>query len=1506
MPLSAQAAELLDAIETAEMRSLEWGFVDGSLSEDEVADLKPGIEIAAAYEELVEAMAIVETTNASGGVRVRSRFAEMMRLLVGNRQLFPGKPWQSAPRLVSDFRVDRRKRRFPRRDLIPASVLASHAQLLGKTPFRTALWNRLTSRPNMRLAGFQERATVRLASATDDSGTIITAGTGSGKTIAFYIPAMIRIAEAVSSDRWVKAIAVYPRIELLKDQFAEAFRMSRSIDGALAEAGRRPLVLGALFGSTPTTATPDSVQGRGWIKRGSDFICPWMRCPVCAGELLWTGTDLAAGREKLVCAQRGCEGGVAEDHIVLTRRRLQQSPPDILFTTTEILNQRLSDHWMRGLFGVGGSATRKPFLALLDEVHTYEGASGAQAALTLRRWRHLLASPLTWVGLSATLGDAARFFADLTGVDLDRVVEIGPHLDEFVEEGAEYQILLRGDAASRSSLLSTTIQTSMLVPRLLDRPTADNAMGNFGQKAFLFTDDLDVTNRLFDDLRDAEGLTIFGAIDPTRQPLAALRAGGADAAARNLQGQRWQAAEEIGHRLERPLVVGRTTSQDAGVNQSANIIVATSTLEVGFNDPAVGAVIQHKAPRGMASFLQRKGRAGRDRAMRPFMLTVLSDYGRDRAFYQAYEHLFDPILEPQHLPVRNPYILRIQAVFALFDWMGARTAGPAKAWLWDILSAPKPQAAPAQAAVLLACRNLLSKLVEGDPATIDDLASYLSSSLGLDAAQVAPLLWEPPRSLLMEAVPTLLRRMALQWRMAFPTAVASLDFQIDFHPLPDFVPRNLFSDLSLPEVRVDTPAATVNHQQRSDDLPIVQALTQLAPGRVTRRFAFERGGLSHWSPIDPSIPEQRLSISDYATDHEFVGVFRPTMNEEVQDEDFVVFRPWTVRLEKVDPAVALPSSNSRLSWRSDLATNGDALSIPVSPRSAWRPYVDRVEFYLHRFRSSITVRRFAPVANANIRTRTDDRTVVVSFESDDGKPAALGFEIEVDGFRLDLADGAMAAMMEQPLTPPLAANTRMAYLRERFSSDPALPVELNAFQRDWLFEIMMCGLLAEAATSDRPLAAVADDLLHDDRLGATFAETMQTLFGSPATVDLNHLGDEDAERDAPEDTGTARQGASRLQEGLDEQLANPIVRARLRAVAAEIDDPDRAAFAAWFKKLVLDTLGEAMLQACITAAPQQATLDTLVVDIRDGMGGASIWITETTLGGAGVLEAFAERFAAEPRLFFAAVEAALAPTDLETVDGSLRAILDRAHNDPEVATLLALLRATEAHAERAAHWEALTRLLGRQGGVDLSHALAVSLNTRLLRPGSTPPLDDLVRSLLAHWDALEARLGLALDSRTFAFICSRDEQISTQIRDVLGAAMPAGAIAQLTIAATVTNLLWPRESEVRLKALQSYNPYRQRRTTDPGVVRHLFARQSTPVISLASGDWQTQLVEAFQSHGVVRLSSDSASGEALRKTIVSLLAKPVDVGVLQFYPAIEKIERMATLILVTLTLREQL
>lgn len=1527
MPVSANALTVLDRIEAIEMRSLEWGFTDGSLSEDEAYDLgdqvcgsanATGTDGQDLVEELIDAKLIFEMASIGGDVRIRSRFAEMMRLLAANRQLFPNKPWQGAPSLVADFRVDCRPRRFPQRRRLPADILADHKAVLGGTTLRRCLWQALTARNDMKLAGFQERAAVRLSSATDDGGTIVTAGTGSGKTIAFYLPGMIRIGEAIGAEHWVKAIAIYPRIELLKDQFAEAFRMARTIDQTLAAHDRRPLIIGALFGKTPTRATRQELIDKSWVRRGEDFVCPWMRCPRCDSELVWRCADISAGTERLVCVQHGCDGQIGDDQIVLTRTRLQRHPPDILFTTTEILNQRLSDHWMRGLFGIGLPAARKPLLTLLDEVHTYEGATGAQAALTLRRWRYLLAAPISWVGLSATLGDAARFFSDLTGAELDNVVEITPTLEEFEEQGAEYQILVRGDPASRASLLSTTIQTSMLLPRLLDPPGATSASGAFGRRAFLFTDDLDVTNRLYDDLRDAEAFTIFGRPDASRLPLASIRRAGADAAIRDVEGQRWRICEDIGHPLDRRLVVGRTTSQDAGVNQSANIVVATAALEVGFNDPLVGAVIQHKAPRGMASFLQRKGRAGRNRAMRPITLTVLSDYGRDRAFYQAFEHLFDPSLEPQYLPIHNPYVMKIQAVFALFDWLAASTAGYEKAWQWNILSRPLSQSTAAERGVLDRTRAKLTRLVQGDSATIEELRTYLMGALGIERPVADTLLWEAPRSLLLEAVPTLVRRLFRNWQLAIPSSGGTLDLQVDHHPLPDFVPRSLFNDLSLPEVRVIIPPATVNHEERIEQMPILQALNQFVPGRVTRRFAHERGGLSHWIPVDPAFPEQERRISDYALEHEFVGTFTGSLNDRVGGPSLLVFRPWTVRLERAARPEALPSSNARLLWQSDIVANGDPLSVPVPIRSEWRHHVRAINFHLHRFRSSVSVRRFAATAQANVRTLQDDFPVTLHFISDDDRPAAVGFELEVDGFRLDLALPNAETLTGNGLPPDVLATSKLAYLRDLIRLDSELPDDLNLFQRDWLIQFLLSALLADASANDRPLAVAIADLLDDDRIEAVFRGVMDDVFGAtpPTPPDTDDTDGSDADDDDNDDDGHQASGPTgkgsaggggRLQHALLLHLGRPIVRDRLRALAAQLLAVDTAGFSAWLHRLTLETLGEAMLQACIAAAPRQATVDTLLVDIRDDAAAevSSVWISETTLGGAGVLEAFADRFASEPRLFFSALDAALAPSDLELVDGGLREILTLSLNDSDIGNQIARLRATNSHSERAILWRSLSHQLAQRGGIDLSHALSVSLNNRLLRAGSGSQLDRLLLDLQSHWDATQDRFGIAIGLREYAYIASRDAALSNALHAFLAATLPAAAIAHVTVLSAVTSLLWPRANEVRQRVLQSYNPFRQTRSTDPAVVRHLLLSRAIATIAFSDPNWEAQLATAFEGQGTARLAADAGQAGQFRTALVQLAATPVSVGVLQFFPAIERVERADGRIFVTLTLREQ-
>ena len=114
MELSNEALSLLDSIEEIETKSLSWGYVDGSLTELEVKELNSESHV---LDELIDCNIIFEFKGLDNQYRYRSRFAELIRLLSYNRQLFPGRSWELSPSLVSDFEL-MRKRSFPQRNRV--------------------------------------------------------------------------------------------------------------------------------------------------------------------------------------------------------------------------------------------------------------------------------------------------------------------------------------------------------------------------------------------------------------------------------------------------------------------------------------------------------------------------------------------------------------------------------------------------------------------------------------------------------------------------------------------------------------------------------------------------------------------------------------------------------------------------------------------------------------------------------------------------------------------------------------------------------------------------------------------------------------------------------------------------------------------------------------------------------------------------------------------------------------------------------------------------------------------------------------------------------------------------------------------------------------------------------------------------------------------------------------------------------------------------------------------
>ena len=1486
--------QLLFHIEEIEVRSLVWGYVDGSLSSHDISqlaqDIAPDENPEDLIEDLIDRRLLFEVRDDG----LRSRFAEGIRLLARLRQLFPRREWDTAPRLVSDFRVDHRRRRYPRRDIDSAVVLQQFQTEQLLNPLQQQLWQALTemtSTKPLKLARFQVDAVRRIFNGGNDSGCIVTAGTGSGKTLCFYLPALLELSNLVRADEyWTKALAIYPRTELLKDQFSEAYRLARRLDTSLQQAKRRPLQLGALFGATPNQANEQALQNAGWLRRGKHYICPFLPCPRCDGDLLWRQEDLVVKREQLCCERPGCGGKVSADQIRLTRTSLLETPPDLLFTTTEMLNRRLADTQWRKVLGAGQPASHRPRLLLLDEVHTYSGVSGAQVALVLRRWRYAVGGPVRWVGLSATLLEAEKFFATLTGLR-GRVLEITPSVNEFEEEGAEYQVLLRGDPVAQASLLSTSIQAAMLLGRLLDPSNQGRSEGRYGNRLFVFTDDLDVTNRLFDNLRDAEAYDIFGRPDGRRQPLAALRqAGHQENRLRDQDGQRWAICERIARPLIERLRVGRTTSKDVGVTAGSDVIVATAALEVGYNDPGVGAVMQHKAPRNFAAYLQRKGRAGRHRQMRPWMVTVLSDYGRDRLAYQGYEQLFDPVIPPQSLPTGNLYLLKTQAVFALLDWLTVRLPSHARVWLWDLLSSPQKSENSYQGNLIKHILQDLASLMRDDQKVLSDFRQHLQGALAISPDTVNALLWEPPRSILLEVVPTLTRRLYRRWQLAFPHKDGlKLDFHTRWHPLPDFVPAALFGELGLPDVQIILPPATRNDEETQEGLPLVQALNQLVPGRVTRRFAHQRGGLNHWLPVDWTQPEQCIAISQLAEQHEYVGDFGP--------QALPVFRPWQVRLQTIRQSEVSPTSNARWNWNSEFIIRGEGLELPPPSSTVWAELLQGLDCYQHTFNAAVSVRRYAASGEANIRRLEPDGfteyEVGLTLVTDTGSPAAIGFEQEVDGLALTYALPAIDELATMSMPPDLLAVSRAAFFRYRLLTDDVLGANANPFLVDWLYQIYLSALVAEAVQANVPLSD-AQIQLHQSNPAGRFAEVMTAIF--------NFQGlDDDSEMD--EEVRPTREG--RLQQRLRQLLADPGILARLTELTAALWASDPQAWGQWLRQRLHETLAQAWLDACLRCAPREAATDNLLVDpLPSGSEGTGcIWITETTPGGAGVIQALARVYAEEPRRLFQATEAALAPGDQELAGVALRRFLTLVCDDPEVEQATGHLRAAQSHSQREQARHPLFDLLQQKHGLAIGHAFSIALHARLLRPGMDSTAYRLLHELFEWWDQLQTRLGVLVESRVFCYLAIQHSTFGPRVRALLN---HSGARPLSDTVQALAGLLWPPSGEIRQLRLQSLHPFRSSFTTDPHLVRILLLHDRTPEVLLEDSDWLAALHRALIENGSCRLRCRPESLTVLRRMLIELLARPIAVGHLHLFPAVERFEREPDALIMVLSLRELL
>src|SRR5665213_2853791 len=1202
MSLQSFASEFLTFIERREERLLTWGFYNIRQTAQEIENALQHESPEMLRRDWIEFQSQGQSVRGllqqmhqrrllylvPGGVDAyRTRFAEGLRLMANLRQMFSYGDWATGPRLVSDIKIHLAPRTYPRRDRSAASVWQKLRPLC--SPNQVALLERCffslgAGRDGiaMNFSGFQERAFEHIFhkyGETGISGSAVSAGTGAGKTKAFYIPAFLRVAAELNATPFTKVLAVYPRNVLLADQLREAVGEAEKLRPVLRAAGLRPIRFGALLGSTPWNRYFDPLPGGQrrpsyhWERRGNGFVIPHLKSPIDGrSDLVWRDADRQAGR---TCLHRDGQNqpDIPDGVLAITREQLIENPPDILFLSLEMLNREMGNpQWQRTLGLRQG--IRAPRLMLLDEVHAYEGVHGAQVAWVLRRWRHWAqVRTIHVVGLSATLRDAPEHLARVASLPPGQVIEFRPvpgfsAPGEMESEGAEYNLAVKGDPAAGASLLATSIQTGMLLARLLtprnqpSTPTAQPLRPDvfYRRKVFGFSDNLDSINRWFSDMFDAEAIRRLPRLrlplhlrqPPPNPPIPPALAGRMEA-----EGQIWELPSLLGYDLQQPLVVTRCSSQDPGADVNSDLIIATSSLEVGFDDPDVGAILHHKRPGSMASFIQRKGRAGRTRGSRPWTVVVLSDYGADRWAFHSAERLFHPEIESLFLPIANPYVLRVQVALFLVDWLGQKIGGVQSPFQY--LAGPSPNAAirQSQQSAITLLRGILELGATWQEFRRDLLRFYQYFSgvrdVEIASSQLDDLLWQEPRPLLTQAIPTLLRKLEVDWRCADGNLTRRLEDAGAGRPMPQSIPKATFMDLDVSEGFVELEAFG-NVQREPESVAISRLLAEVCPGRVSKRFATIPGEPGYWHEFSAQLANgvNTASVRQLFPQRRFLEAVG-----QVQ-----VYQPEIASLIH-RPATITDSSNSFWEWKTLGRSDGLGDSLPLRSEDPWRSVFLEATSFLHANGACLELLRYAHCCRFEVRDQQQQQsikgtlTLETRLEPDAPVREAVGFRIRADGLRFRVS----RQHLESRPHPSTAMVTRFRaeYFLHCLKNSPALGNLINPFQAEWFAQTSLAMLTATAIMHVETLSA-AQQRLSGNRPAAV-TDVLDVIFQVRGI------------------TPTGQTQDARLRQTLVNLWSDLTVVNEIARMESVLWQPTDAAFDEWVQQRYLGTLAQALRYA---------------------------------------------------------------------------------------------------------------------------------------------------------------------------------------------------------------------------------------------------------------------------------------------------------------------------------------
>jgi superfamily II DNA/RNA helicase len=575
--------------------------------------------------------------------------------------------------------------------LLPQALRGAVERILGKP------WGSTPTRLRM----FQEEMLCRMLSELARPATeprqplILTVPTGGGKTEAFFFALAAHItderqresASCLPPSLGTRAMLVYPTRALASDQ-------ARRISQILYEinSGRpfnEQITVGMLTGDTPSssehlTADQSPLQ-----------VCPRCEATLARFERISMKPDAPLGAR--------CRCGAVIEFFRLSRADIVAHPPDVLVLSPDMMNRMLQSPRYNRLF-----FTSRLRVMVWDEIHVYSGVFGCHVAHLLRRVEEACGIKPLYVGVSATIRNARQLACALFNEAPSNVCYLRPQMLGEAESDecrayldyksgpvrVRHHVALCPARFTSGRFANVTTATLNLVSALChavpDPHTRKTLVFcNFRQN----TDDMvrlliDHEERYFAvfarelwphwQVTQKDVRRDFSA--PHRAIISTIGRW-FEQAARN--SSLHTAALEIGwHRggLERAerlravnrfAVSRRLNSLGGETPWPIDVMVATSSLELGVDIGDVTTVIHCGAPRSIHEYVQRVGRGAR-RGSGLAITMIDSTNPLDFHFLRHFAHFANPSpadLEEVPMAISNPQVARTHMLARLVDYL---------------------------------------------------------------------------------------------------------------------------------------------------------------------------------------------------------------------------------------------------------------------------------------------------------------------------------------------------------------------------------------------------------------------------------------------------------------------------------------------------------------------------------------------------------------------------------------------------------------------------------------------------------------------------------------------------------------------------------------------------------------------------------------------------------------------------------------------------------------------